>query len=188
MFDRFRAYDKIQGFREKGMGNDLLLRRKLTLRSGDRKLVLQKKPVERTEHVLMKAFLWVLYLPEYKDLIVEYNIGDRYKPDVISLDAHGEPLFWGEAGKVNREKIESLVRRYPRTHIVIAKWSVRLQPYVEIVEAILKKYPRKAPFDLLNFPADGAERFIEPNGEIRISREEIEWVRMDDNMTDHFIH
>ena len=74
------------------------LRRKLTVRAEGRQIVLVKKPVERLEHVLMKAFLWALYLPQYDDLAVEIPVGDRYKPDVVSLDAFGQPRFWGEAG------------------------------------------------------------------------------------------
>ena len=160
------------------MSTDLLLRRKLTFRLGDRKLVLQKRSIEGIEHVLMKAFLWALYLPEYENIIVEYNIGDRYKPDLVSLDETGKPRFWGEAGKVNKGKIESLVRRYPQTHIAIAKWSTRLTPYVEIVEKIVAKHKRTVPFDLLNFPADSAERFIGKSGEINIAREDLEVVRV----------
>ena len=70
---------------------DLLLRRKWTLRAGDRQVVLIKKPYESTEHVVMKALLWALYLPDYPDLTVEVGVGDRYKPDVVALDSHPPP-------------------------------------------------------------------------------------------------
>lgn len=160
------------------MSSDLMLGRKLTLRCGSRKLVLRKKENERIEHVLMKAFLWSLYLPEYDNLLVEYEVDDRYKPDVIALDHQREPLFWGEAGKVGTEKLRALLRRYPRTHFAIAKWGTRLQPYIDIAEEILAERPRSAPFDLINFPSDSGERFIGQAGEIAVSRNHIELIRL----------
>lgn len=89
--------------------DELRLRRKWTLRAHGRQVVFVKKPVESTEHVVMKALIWALYLPQYPDLIVEIPVGDKYKPDVVSLDAQGEPVFWGEAGDV------STARRYVRS-------------------------------------------------------------------------
>ncbi len=58
------------------MTEDLLLRRKWTLRAHGRQVVFVKKPVESSTHVVMKALLWALYLPQYPDLTVEIAIGD----------------------------------------------------------------------------------------------------------------
>jgi len=73
----------------------------------------------------MKALLWALYLPHYPELTVEISIGDRYKPDVVALDAQGSPVFWGEAGQVGLTKIRSLLRRHRRTHFAIGQMGVR---------------------------------------------------------------
>ena len=155
------------------MGDDFTLQRKLTLRSGHRKIVLWKKRNERIEHVLMKAFLWGLYLPQYSDLLVEYAIGNRYKPDVISLDESGEPRFWGEAGKVGTDKLRTLLKRYPNTQFAVAKWNTRIEPYQEILEELLTQCKRTAPVHLINFPPDSAEKFIDRNGEINVSLEQL---------------
>lgn len=64
------------------MTSELMLRRKWTLRAHGEQVVFVKKRNERAEHVLMKSFLWALYLPDYPDLTVEISIGDRYKPAV----------------------------------------------------------------------------------------------------------
>lgn len=162
--------------------DDRLLRRKLTFKVGRKKVVLWKKRSETSEHVLMKAFLWALYLPEYEDLIVEYSIGDRYKPDVVSLDPHGEPRFWGEAGKVSVEKIESLARRFPRTHFAMAKWDARLEPYLQTIRGALEGRSRRAPFDLISFPPDASDRFVLPDGTIVIDREQITLIRIEPTM------
>lgn len=158
--------------------SDRLLPRKLTLRAHGQQVVFIKKPQERMEHVLMKAFLWALYLPAYPALSVEVKVGDRYKPDVVQLDRLGQPVFWGEAGKVGVDKIASLTRRYRHTHFAMGKWATTLQPYVEIVEEAVADLHRTAPFDLLLFPADSADRFLGDNGEITITHDDIRWVRL----------
>lgn len=158
--------------------SDLMLRRKLTLRAHGRQVVFVKRPIEHSRHVLMKAFIWALYLPEYPDLAVEIDVGDRYKPDVVSLGADNRPRFWGEAGEVGRDKIAALGRRYRNAHFVIARWDERLAPLAEIVRKALRGVERDAPFDLLRIPSDAAERFVAADGEISITHADIEWTRL----------
>jgi hypothetical protein len=164
------------------MAPDLALRRKLTLRAsgpdGPRKLVLVKKPVESAEHVLMKAFLWALYLPVYPALAVEVAVGDRYRPDLVQRDAAGAPVFWGEAGKVGLSKYRSLLRRFPRTHFAIGKWAERLDPHVALVRDALDGRVRHAPFDLIAFPSDAAARFLADDGTVTVSFDEVTRVRL----------
>ena len=158
--------------------SDLLLRRKLTLRAHGEKVVFVKKPRESLEHVLMKAFLWALHLPAYPDLAVEIPIGDRYKPDVVQLDTLGQPVFWGEAGKVGADKVASLVRRFPDTHFAVAKWATPLAPFADLVRSALGDRPRRAPFDLFQFPDDSAARFIRNDGTVALRFEDVERVRL----------
>lgn len=94
------------------------------------------------------------------------------------MDAFGEPRFWGEAGKVSRDKIASLTRRYQQTHFAMAKWATGLAPYVELVEAALAETDRAAPFDLIAFDPDAATRFIDERGHIDLSFDEVDWVRL----------
>ena len=158
--------------------SELLLRRKLTLRAHGEQVVFVKKPRESLEHVLMKAFLWALHLPDYPGLAVEIPIGDRYKPDVVQLDALGQPVFWGEAGKVGADKIASLVRRFPDTHFAVAKWATPLAPFADLVRDALDGRPRRAPFDLLRFPSDSGVRFIREDGTVRVSFDDVERIRL----------
>ena len=134
-----------------------------------------KRSNERREHVLMKAFLWALYLPTYADLLVEVPVDDRYKPDVVSLDRRGEPRFWGEAGHVSPRKGRSLVRRYRGTHFAIAKWDTDLDPFVRTVRDVLDDFGGRARIDLLRFPPDSAERFIGERGRISLRHEDLDW-------------
>ncbi len=160
------------------MSDDLILRRKWTLRAHGKQVVFVKRANERREHVLMKAFLWALYLPDYPDLIVEIRVGDRYKPDLVSLDDRGRPRFWGEAGRVGVDKIRSLARRYRDTHLAIAKWDTRLEPFVAIVADALSGLGRSAPVDLFNFPSDSSERFLNERGHIHLTLAELDWKRL----------
>jgi hypothetical protein len=160
------------------MTSELMLRRKWTLRAHGKQVVFVKKTNESAEHVIMKALLWALYLPDYPEMSVEIRIGDRYKPDVVALDNDGKPRFWGESGQVGAEKIRSLARRYRATHFAIAKWDARLDPFVELVKESLDGVKRSAPFDLIGFPADSVERFIDDEGQIQIRHDQIKWMRL----------
>ena len=164
------------------MSAQILTRRKWKLYARDQHIVIVKGTQERFVHPLMKALLWALYLPEYPNISVEIHIGDRFKPDVVAfapgLDLRaGSPVFWGEAGQVNRHKIVSLVRRYPNTHFALAKWNTRLKPHINIVEKALASTKREAPFDLINFP-DDSTRFIDDDGNVNITHNDIEWIRL----------
>lgn len=160
------------------MTEEIFLRRKWTLRAHGRQVVFVKKPNESDRHVLMKALMWALYLPQYPDLTVEIAIGDRYKPDVVALDPAGAPRFWAEAGDVSTAKIRSLARRYRRTHFAIAKWDAGLEPLRAVIAGALAGLERRAPFDLVSFPANSAERFIDDNGQIHVSHGDLRWLRL----------
>jgi hypothetical protein len=151
--------------------------RKRLLRAHGQSVVFVKNPLESPQHVLMKAYLWALYLPQYPDLYVETKIGDKYKPDVVQLAADGRPVFWGESGQVSVKKIESLVRRFPDTHFAIAKWETNLKPVAAIIAEALAGRPRAAPFDLIRFNADSAARFIDGEGNVRLTHADLEWQR-----------
>lgn len=160
------------------MSSDKALRRKWTFRTGEQQVVFVKNRNERSAHVLMKAFLWALYLPQFPDLSVEIKIGDRYKPDVVQLNDRGEPLFWGEAGQVGVRKLESLFKRFRTTHFAIGKWNTSLHPHIDIVRRALPASSRSAPVDLIAFPADSEARFIDERGHIAIKHADLNWVRI----------
>lgn len=125
----------------------------------------------------MKAFIWALYLPEYPESRVEINIGERFKPDVVQM-AQGKPIFWGEAGVVSKQKIHKLMRKYKGTHFAMGKWEKDLRPLEELVRREMRGVKRSAPVDLLCFGEESAEKFITPRGDIVISFDDIEWVRL----------
>lgn len=167
------------------MSSDPIISRKWALTAHGQRNVFVWGAQERSVHTLMKAFLWALYLPAYPHLSIEIRIGDRYKPDVVAMpeapavySATVEPLFWGESGQVGKEKITSLVRRYRHTHFAIAKWNTALHPLEELVRGAVKGVKRTAPFDLLNFPPDSIERFIDKTDTIHITHDHLEWTRL----------
>ena len=159
------------------MSQDLSLPRKWTFRAHGRQMVLVKKPLESQTHVFTKALLWALFLPDYPDLAVEVAVGNRYKPDLVQLSSDGKPQFWGEAGRVGRRKIQTLLRRFRSTHFAFAKYNASLQPFERILAKAAAALRRTAPVDLICFPADSAEKFIDRGGTIRIAMQDIERVR-----------
>jgi len=140
-------------------------------------MVFFKKSFESDIHVLTKAFLWALYLPQYPDLAVEIRIGDRYKPDLVQTSDDGMPIFWGEAGRVSRRKIHDLVYRYRSTHFVFAKWNMKLEPFERIIKKETGSVRRTAPVELISIPGDSNERFIGLDGRIRIAFKDVKQLR-----------
>jgi hypothetical protein len=49
---------------------------------------------------------------------------------------------------------------------------------VETVEDAVHDVERRAPADLLRFPADAAERFVDDNGHVSLRFDDVEWVRV----------
>lgn len=164
------------------MVSRILSRRKWMLRAHDQHIVVVKGRQERLVHPLMKAFIWALYLPDYPTATIEVRIGDKYKPDVIAFSnddpfQDAQPIFWGEAGRTGKHKIESLVRRFPRTHFVMSKWDRTIRPFVDLVQPILADHRRDAPFDIINFP-ESTMHCVDDDGNIHITHDDVEWVRL----------
>lgn len=160
------------------MTHELWLRRKWTFRAHGKQVVFVKPPNESVEHVLLKVFLWALYLPAYPGLSVEIATGDRYKPDVVALGKWGEPLFWGEAGHVSPAKLRALAKRYRYTHFAWARWDARLDPLESMVREALAGLQHAAPFDLLCFPHDSVDRFIGADGTVAVNFADLAWRRI----------
>ena len=158
-------------------GSDLQLRRKLSFRKGEQRLILIKKPVESARHVMMKALLWALYLPDYPEIRVEVPVGGKYKPDLVETGPEG-PRFWAEAGSVGTEKLRRLLKRFPRTHFALAVWGTGLDPLENRVRRCLAALQRKAPVDLIRFPPDAARHFVDEKGNLDLRHEDVEWRRI----------
>jgi len=169
-------WDRQQSFAPDGitMDADLYLKGKYTFRLNAQKLILVKKSVESRRHVLMKALLWGLYLPDYPGLQVEVPIGYKYKPDLVQMDADG-PLFWAEAGRVGAEKLRRLLKRFPRTHFALAAWGSPLATLETRIRRQARGVRRRAPVDVIVFPKDAGTRFIDPRGRIQIGRNDLNW-------------
>ncbi len=155
------------------MTDDLTLRGKWTLRAHGKTRVFVKRSVESGAHVLMKALLWALYLPQYPDVAVEISIGHRYKPDLIAM-VDGQPCFWGECGHVGLQKLRTLLTKFRRTHFAFARWATPLRAHDEMIARAMEGVRREAPVELWRFPEDSAERFVDARGNIRLDFAQLE--------------
>ena len=148
--------------------SDLSLKRKITVKAHGQQIVLIKKPVESIEHVWTKAFLWARYLPSYPALLVEVPVNNRYKPDLVALNDNASPVLWAEAGKVRANKIRHLARRYRDCHLVIAKWTLEIEPYKTMYTRALKNLSRTAPVELIGINNKTLPDMVGPDGELNL--------------------
>lgn len=162
----------------------ILNRRRWKLYAHGQHIVVVKGQNERLVHPLMKAYIWALYLPDYPTASIEQHIGDKYKPDVVAFaDDAGlytvrQPIFWGEAGRTGKDKIESMVRRFPDTHFVMGKWALSLRAYRQLVEKALIGVKRNAPFDIISFPEESMNG-IDADGNVTLTFDDVNWVRLE---------
>jgi hypothetical protein len=156
------------------------IRRKYTLRIGERKIVFVKRSNETVDHVLGKAVLVALYAPEYPDLQVEATVGARYKPDVVSWSIDGSLRFWGESGIVANRKIGHLLKKYPDTHFAFLRHSKAIEGFARLVEPAATRTRRSGPVEVIGRPAD-LEPFIGDGGTVRIRRHDCTIRRIDGN-------
>ena len=145
--------------------NEPAIPRKLTLSAAGRRIVFVKRAGESERHVLLKALVFARYAPDYPNLAVEVGFGHRYKPDLVSFDTEGRPVFWAECGETGKAKVAHLVQGFRDTHLVFAKQVTHLGPYAAMIEEAWPRNGRSAPVELLNFPPDAAE-LIGPDGAI----------------------
>ena len=161
----------------------LHLEGKWRLRSGAHTQVLVKRSGEKATHVWLKGFLWYLYQPTFPLAQVEKPIGHRFKPDVVafaeSWDSYPaqSPVFWAEAGQVTQQKLASLFRQFPDCHFAVAKWGNH-GPWLDLLRKVVTPLKRRAPVDLLLFPEDSLERFVDSSGEITLTLDQVLVLRL----------
>lgn len=153
----------------------------LELSAAQRTLRFQKTAGESVEHVVLKALLWALLLPTHPEAACELDLGLRYRPDVVALDADGSPAWWGECGSVKASKLADVAAAFPSARITVAKWGRSdLRGYANQLKADLKpklsRAPRLAPFEVISFPADSIERFMAADGQLSVSFEDLQVV------------
>lgn len=148
----------------------------LYLHVADRHTRLKKAPGESVEHLLLKGLLWALLLPAHPDAACEADLGLRYRPDVVALDSGGAPVWWGECGSVTASKLSNLAGAYPACRISVCKFGRSdLRGYAAVLRSQLELSRRRAaPFDLISFPADSAEKFLRADGSISISFDDLD--------------
>ena len=127
---------------------------KLTVRVGQRKLVLAKGAGESERHVLLKALLFARYVGEYPDLLVERKVGLRYKPDLVALGPTGSVRFWGEGGVTSRQKVQWLVRHLRDGHLVFARQAGAGDTFAESVAEAIRRDGRHGLIEVLAFGDD----------------------------------
>lgn len=105
-----------------------------------RRLALFQRRGESFEHVLMKALCFGLYADRFPDLEVERNLGGRYTPDLVSVDAEGRPRFWGECGSVSMRKVVWLAKHSGAGELAFVKIAGGTGFATEVRDAVEERY------------------------------------------------
>lgn len=136
------------------MGSAVNLSESYRFRIAGELLTFFKKYGESYEHVLMKALGYAMFRPTHPTLEIEKGIGVRYKPDLIALDAHGKPAFWGECGHVGLRKVSWLAKHSGARQIAIFKLGIVARHFIsQLHEAIEPRYRPPSRICLINFGA-----------------------------------
>lgn len=138
---------------------------KLTIRVGDRKVVLRKHAGESERHVLLKAIVFALYADQYPNLTIEYSAGLKYKPDLVAFDEAGRISFWAECGETSPTKIRWLIRTMREGHLVFARQAGARDTFPEIVARAVSEFPRHGLIQVLQF-GDEAWTVVQRDGTI----------------------
>jgi hypothetical protein len=73
----------------------------------------------------------------------------------------------------------SLVSRYRSTHFAFAKWNAKLETFEKALSEAISASTREAPVDLIAFPVDSEEQFIDHSGHISLSMDDLPWKRFE---------
>ncbi len=136
---------------------------KLMVRVGQRKLILAKGAGESERHVLLKALVFARYVDQYPDLLVERNLGQRYKPDLVALGPHQNARFWAESGVTARDKVRWLLKHVRGGHLVFARQAGSGDTFPDLVAEAVAREPRHGLVEVLSF-GDEAWDAIGENG------------------------
>lgn len=150
------------------MGSALQLSELYHFRIAGTSLKLYKRVGESYEHVLMKALGYALFHTAYPSLEVERDLGWRYTPDLVALDARGNIDFWGECGSVGLRKIAWLAKHSRAGQLAFFKFGLAAQSAAGFVAQIRSEVPERYRPDsrlvLINFAAARIDESLRETG------------------------
>ena len=107
---------------------------------------------ESYEHVLLKALGFAMFSEDYPNLEIEKKVGLRYKPDLVAQNAHGEFIFWGEAGENSLRKTYWLLKHARVEKLVLLKLAISDGQFVKQLRAeIPGRYRENGRLSVINF-------------------------------------
>lgn len=85
----------------------------------NQRIVLDRRAGESYEHVIMKLFSYFWFY--HKDLKIEADVHQHYKPDLVRTDERGIPHQWVDCGQTSIVKLDSISNKNRNTFIDIVK-------------------------------------------------------------------
>jgi uncharacterized protein YaeQ len=96
-----------------------------------RSLTLFKHKGEPMEHVLLKALGYALFASLYENLEVDAHLNFKYQPDIVALDATGEPELWIQCGAPDADRLEYALKHTRASRVILITQAPALEPIVQ---------------------------------------------------------
>jgi hypothetical protein len=150
--------------------------RKFTFRFGKTKIVFNKSAHETEFHVYARALVFALYHKQYPTLKVEARVDERFQPDLTAVDYDGTMIFWAECGNVSLTKIEKLFKKYRKAHYVFVREKKDLEAFVRNLDRMAKGMASLPLVDILVYPEHFHEWNVSDEGDVYISKGDVETI------------
>ena len=82
-------------------------------------LILDQRPQESLEHLLMKACSFFLFFRPH--LEIERSVHQRHKPDLVAFNQWGDPLLWIDCGMTQIRKLQRISNLNHQAQLIIVK-------------------------------------------------------------------
>ena len=82
-------------------------------------LLLDQRPQESMEHLLMKACSFFLFF--HPSLEIERQVNQRHKPDLVAFNQWGDPSIWIDCGITHIRKLKRISNLNHQASLIIVK-------------------------------------------------------------------
>ena len=113
-------------------------------------LLLDQRPQESIEHLLMKACSFFLYF--HPTLEIERQVDQRHKPDLVAFNQWGDPCIWIDCGMTHMRKLKRISNLNHQAQLIIVKKTPsELKRYAHQAHPILNR-PERVLYQSYDYP------------------------------------
>ncbi len=133
----------------------------------ERRPYLVSGPSEPDDHLAHRLAAYILFWKDEPTLDATTNmpaLADfEFLPDLLAVNAAGEPTLWIECGSVTMNKLTKVTRRMPRARIVILKENARSAS--QLRKDLQDQFDRPERVEILAWPGTSYKEWAETVGD-----------------------